>query len=66
MRGFDNVKGVKKFTQTSDVCMAIQTLLENSTTEAWSEQMEDDARIVEALKQNELRGVHPRVSKKLH
>ena len=42
----------------------VQTLLENSTTEAWSEQMEDDARIVEALKQNELRGVHPRVSKK--
>ena len=43
----------------SNILSAVQTLLENSTSEAWSEQMEDDARIIEALN---LRGVHPKVS----
>ena len=43
----------------SNILSSVQTLLENSTSEAWSEQMEDDARIIETLN---LRGVHPRVS----
>ena len=43
----------------SNILSAIQTLLENSTSEAWSEQMENDARIIETLN---LRGVRPKVS----
>ena len=43
----------------NNILSAVQTLLENSTTDAWSEQMENDARVIEALT---LKGVQPKVS----
>ena len=43
----------------NNILSAVQTLLENSTTDAWSEQMENDARVIEALN---LKGVQPKVS----
>lgn len=46
----DEEKAEIKDNMTSNILSAIQTLLQNSTTDAWSAEMEEDARIVETLK----------------